>query len=614
MHDDFLLPPEDLIALAAAILVASGTAPEHAEVVARSLVEANVAGHDSHGVLRLMSYVEFVQRGDVQPSAEPAVAFERGAIARVDGRRGWGQLAAQLATATAVRLARSHGVGVVVVDRCGHVGRVGEYVETIAAAGFVGHALCNAEPAVAAPGTGVRALGTNPVAWAVPRGEGEPVLVDFATAELAEGKLRVAVSRGEQLKVPAVVDAQGRPSHDPATFYDGGALVPFGGHKGYALSVVAELLGRGFAAGAEDDGHDTPYSLFILGSRPRRDRHRRGLPRGRRRLVRRRARTRRGERSAGDPAGRPRGAGARRPARERRARAARDLERPARTARRSRRRADPRGGLMSTLADLNFRGSTVIITGAAGGIGTAMAQGFAARGASLALLDLNEDGVEALAQELRANGAKVLARRCDTSSEADVVAAVDATEGELGGPHVLVNNAALGSHTRPEELTLEEWNAVIAVSLTGYFLFARECGRRMLAAGSGAIVNIASIGGVSAIGRGNFAYDVSKAGVIALTRELGVEWATRGVRVNAVAPCQVLTPGLRALLADEQFETDALMQRFLGGIPIGRLASPDDVVGAVLFLASSSAAMTTGATLPVDGGNLALNAGGSTTW
>jgi NAD(P)-dependent dehydrogenase (short-subunit alcohol dehydrogenase family) len=264
--------------------------------------------------------------------------------------------------------------------------------------------------------------------------------------------------------------------------------------------------------------------------------------------------------------------------------------------------------------DLDFSGSSVIITGAAGGIGTALAHGFAARGAALALLDIDEAGVEALALELRASGAKVLAQRCDTSSEADVVAAVNVVEQELGGPQVLVNNAALGSHTRPEELALAEWNSVLAVTLTGYFLFARECGRRMLAAGSGAIVNIASIGGVSAIGRGNFAYDVSKAGVLGLTRELAVEWATRGVRVNAVAPCQVLTPGLRALLADEKFETDALMQRFLGGIPMGRLAAPDDVVGAVLFLASRSSAMTTGATLPVDGGNLALNAGGSTTW
>jgi LDH2 family malate/lactate/ureidoglycolate dehydrogenase len=266
--DELLLPPAELVVLATAILVAAGTPPERAEAVSQSLVEANLAGHDSHGVLRLTQYVEFVERGDVQPSAEPELVFERGAVARVDGRRGWGQLAAQLAAATAVRLAAEHGVGVVVVDRCGHVGRLGEYVETIAAAGFVGHALCNAEAAVAPPGTGLRALGTNPLAWAVPRADAEPILVDFATAEVAEGKLRVAVSRGEHLKVPAVVDAQGRPSHDPAAFYDGGALVPFGGHKGYALSVVAELLGRGFAAGAVEDGRDTPYSLFLLALDP----------------------------------------------------------------------------------------------------------------------------------------------------------------------------------------------------------------------------------------------------------------------------------------------------------------------------------------------------------
>jgi uncharacterized oxidoreductase len=268
VQDDFLLPPADLIALSTAILVATGTPPERAGAVARSLVDANLAGHDSHGILRLPSYVEFAERGEVHPAAEPEIVFERGAVARVDGCRGWGQLAAQLGTETAIRLARTHGVGVVIVDRAGHVGRIGEWVETIAAAGLVGHALCNAEPAVAPPGTGIRALGTNPLAWAIPRTGGDPVLVDFATAELAEGKLRVAVSRGEQLKVPAVVDAQGRPSHDPADFYDGGALVPFGGHKGYALSVVAELLGRGFAAGAVDDGRDTPYSLFILALDP----------------------------------------------------------------------------------------------------------------------------------------------------------------------------------------------------------------------------------------------------------------------------------------------------------------------------------------------------------
>jgi NAD(P)-dependent dehydrogenase (short-subunit alcohol dehydrogenase family) len=136
----------------------------------------------------------------------------------------------------------------------------------------------------------------------------------------------------------------------------------------------------------------------------------------------------------------------------------------------------------------------------------------------------------------------------------------------------------------------------------------------MLAGGGGAIVNIASIGGVNAIGRGNFVYDVAKAGVIQMTKDLALEWARRGVRVNAVAPCQVLTPGLRGLLADPKFEHDTLLATFLRGIPIGRLANPEDVVGAVLFLASSDAAMTTGATLPVDGGNLAMNAGGTIEW
>ena len=255
MPEDLLLPPDDLIALAAAILVAAGTSPEHAEVVARSLVEANVAGHDSHGVLRL----RVVRRvrpsaATVQPSRRARSSSSSAARSRASTAGGAGASSRRSSRPRPrVRLARSHGVGVVVVDRAGTSAGVGEYVETIAAAGFVGHALCNAEPAVAPPGTGVRALGTNPVAWAVPRADGEPVLVDFATAELAEGKLRVAVSRGEQL--------------------DGGR----GGRRpGPALARPGRLLRRRRArAVRRPQGLRAQRGRRAAGPRPRRRRRRR---------------------------------------------------------------------------------------------------------------------------------------------------------------------------------------------------------------------------------------------------------------------------------------------------------------------------------------------------
>ena len=129
----------------------------------------------------------------------------------------------------------------------------------------------------------------------------------------------------------------------------------------------------------------------------------------------------------------------------------------------------------------------------------------------------------------------------------------------------------------------------------------------MLAVGAGSIINICSIGGVSALGRGNFPYSVGMGGVAQMTRELSTEWSGRGVRVNAILPAQVINPGLaERMKADDQLET-----QFLSGIPIGRLGRPEDIAGLSVFLASDASAWITGALIPFDGGNLALNAGGS---
>jgi uncharacterized oxidoreductase len=229
-----------------AIIEAAGTPAPAAQAVCESLVGANLMGHDSHGVLRLPQYIDLVRFHTVDPLVEPRIAAQRGATAQVDGGFGWGQPAARLATHTAIALAAEHGVGAVAVVNCNHIGRVGEYVELIAAAGMIGIAFCNAGPAVAPYGGYQRIMGTNPFAWAAPGGPGQPPLVlDFATSGVAEGKLRVARSKGLPVAEGLVVDSAGHPSIDPADFYAGGALQTFGLHKGSGMSVMIELLARG---------------------------------------------------------------------------------------------------------------------------------------------------------------------------------------------------------------------------------------------------------------------------------------------------------------------------------------------------------------------------------
>jgi NAD(P)-dependent dehydrogenase (short-subunit alcohol dehydrogenase family) len=256
-------------------------------------------------------------------------------------------------------------------------------------------------------------------------------------------------------------------------------------------------------------------------------------------------------------------------------------------------------------------GRVALITGAGGAFGRAIALGFSQVGARLFLVDWDSSSLQDTAEQVRAGGGQCETRVGDTGSPDDVEAAFAELDRAYGRIDILINNAGRNPmQGRPEEFPLEIWNDVLRTNLTGYFLNARAAGKRMVAQGSGgAIVNVSSIASMSSLGRGNLAYGASKSGVNQLTRELAVEWANRGIRVNAIQPAQFLNAGWRGMVADPSKQS--LVERVLSGIPIGRMGQPHEIVGPVLFLVSDAASMVTGALLPVDGGNLALNPTGS---
>jgi len=230
----------ELATLTAAVLQGMGTPPPTAELVADSLVLSNLVGHDSHGVVRLVQYWDWVKKGQIRPDRVPQVESKRGAVATVDGGWGFGQPAAQMATALVKELASLHGVGFVAIKSCNHIGRLGEYVGTLARSGQMGMAYCNSGPAVAPFGGAGRVMGTNPFAWSCPLRD-EPVVADFATSKVAEGKLKIALAEGHKAPPGSIVDANGVLSDDPVAFYAGGALTTFGEHKGSGMSMLIEL-------------------------------------------------------------------------------------------------------------------------------------------------------------------------------------------------------------------------------------------------------------------------------------------------------------------------------------------------------------------------------------
>jgi NAD(P)-dependent dehydrogenase (short-subunit alcohol dehydrogenase family) len=266
----------------------------------------------------------------------------------------------------------------------------------------------------------------------------------------------------------------------------------------------------------------------------------------------------------------------------------------------------------------DLTGKIAIVTGAGGngGLGHAMALGLARHGAHVAVPDIDAAGSAATAHEIESLGRRSLAVQCDVSEVSDVDRLFEEVDKAFGRVDILVNNAfAFPSRAHPAELTLEAWEKTLSVSLTGYFLCAQQAIRRMLAQGTGgSIVNISSIAGASALGRGNFPYSVAKGGINQMTKELAVEYGGQGIRVNAILPAQVLTPAFRRWMANPLTFNTSLYERLLAGIPLNRLLEPEEFVGPAIFLCSDAASAVTGVLLPVDGGNLALNAGGSHTW
>lgn len=244
------VPEAELRELARDVLVAAGASADNAQITADHLVESNLSGVDTHGVIHLPGYVDDVHAERIDAVAQPAVIQSQATSALVTGNWTFGQVAARYATQVGIELATTRDVGIVGLVQCHHIGRLGHFTEMAAEAGIIAQVWAGGyseEAPVTMPyGGRGRLLHTNPISIGFPAGSEPRVMFDFATTTLSGVKVDNARRRGESVPAGAIVDKQGLPTTNPEEFYDGGGHVPFGAHKGYAFGYAAELFGRVF--------------------------------------------------------------------------------------------------------------------------------------------------------------------------------------------------------------------------------------------------------------------------------------------------------------------------------------------------------------------------------
>lgn len=246
--------------------------------------------------------------------------------------------------------------------------------------------------------------------------------------------------------------------------------------------------------------------------------------------------------------------------------------------------------------DFSITGKVAVVTGANRGIGHDLALALAGAGARVAVAGRDPGAIASVADEIRTAGGEALPIEMDVTATSRIGSAMEQVRDHFGSLDILVNNAGLGANRRAEEVTEADWDTMMAVNLRGLFFCCQAAGRIMLAQGAGRIINMSSQAGVVGI-RDHAVYSASKGGVNMLTKVLALEWSSRGVTVNAVAPTFIYTPGT----ADRLDQPDYL-RGVLDRLPIGRVGTTSDVAGAVIYLASPAGGMVTGHILLVDGG------------